>query len=101
MLPLTTNGARALTLLIATKAFGPFSRYHLRRGFRRACTAAGVPTCRPYDLRHSFGTDVYRRSGNLDAVQALLLHSSPTLTRRYALAAVDARLRAALKGVGR
>lgn len=100
-LPLTPQGAAAMQMMIATKAWGPFSRYHLRRVFRLACEAAGVPIARPYDLRHSFGTEVYRKSGNLDAVQALLLHSSPTLTRRYALAAVDARVRAALKGVGR
>ena len=51
----------------------------------------------PYVLRHSFATAVYAATGDLHAVGQLLLHSSPTLTARYALGAVPARLREAVR----
>jgi len=85
------------------------SREHA--AFRAACkrvikaaAKAGSPVpsldgVRPYDLRHSFGTAVYRASGDIRATQELLGHSAPALTARYTLGAVDDRLKAAVASV--
>ena len=50
---------------------------------------------RPYDLRHSYGTAMYRLTGDEHAVQQLLGHAKIEMTHRYTLGGVDARLRAA------
>jgi integrase len=55
----------------------------------------------PYALRHAFAARVYAASGDLHAVGALLLHSSSSLTARYALAAVPDRLRKAVDSTQR
>ena len=100
-LPLRPEAVAALKVIAKHKAWGPFDRWHLRRVFQQACVTAKVTgKYRPYDLRHSFATELYRRSGDLAAVQTLMLHSTEALTRRYALAAVTPRARAALKGFG-
>jgi site-specific recombinase XerC len=54
---------------------------------------------RPYDLRHSFGADVYRHSQNLKAVKDLLMHSSLHTSERYITSAVDEVSRSALEAV--
>lgn len=48
-----------------------------------------VPRIRPYDLRHSFGTEVFRRSRDLMAVRKLLMHAKTTTSERYVEGAVD------------
>jgi integrase len=82
-------------------AWGPFSRDSLRRSLHRACDSIGVPRIRPYDLRHSIATAVYDLTGDIRAVQSLLDHSDLKMTNRYMQGAVDTRLRAALKTVGK
>lgn len=106
ILPLTADGDKALRAMDRTDAWGAFSRSQVRRDFRAACRkvpalAAIADTLTPYDLRHSFGTEVYRVSGDIRATQALMQHSSSTLTNRYTMGAVDARVAAAIKGFGR
>lgn len=96
ILPLSDDAVAAFKELTRWDAWGPFSRDSLKRSLQRACKAAGVPLMRGYDLRHSFGTEAYKRSGDIRAVQALLDHSDAKLTERYTLAAVDGRMRAAL-----
>jgi integrase len=100
-LPLTQSGVRAVALMASTKAWGAFPRFHLRRVFSQACAAVGVTVARPYDLRHSFGTELYRTSGDQQAVQFLMLHASPQMTQRYTLAAIPSRAKRAIKGFGR
>lgn len=105
VLPLTADGVRAFKAMQRTDAWGTFSRSSLRKVFRAACRkvpalAPIADRLTPYDLRHSFGTEVYRISGDMRATQVLMGHSSPTLTHRYTLAAVDPRLTEALKGFG-
>lgn len=93
---LTPDGIKAFKAMAREEAWGPISRTVLRRVLSRACKAAKVPVCRPYDLRHSFGTEVYRRTGDIRATQILLDHSTPTLTHRYTLGAQDVRVIAAI-----
>jgi integrase len=54
------------------------------------------PRCRPYDLRHSFGTEMYRRTGDIRAVSELLQHSNLEMTKRYTVGAVSDRVRDAV-----
>ena len=48
-----------------------------------------IPKVRLYDLRHSFGTELFRVTGNLALVAEMLDHSSLAMTKRYALGAVS------------
>lgn len=48
-----------------------------------------VPHMRPKDLRHSFGTEVYRLTSDLLAVRKLLQHAKVTTSERYVEGAVD------------
>lgn len=105
VVPITPAGARALRAMHRTDAWGPFSRSPVRRDFKAACLkvpalAPLADRLKPYDLRHSFGTEVYRASGDIRAAQELLGLSSPALANRYTLGAVEGRIRAALAGFG-
>jgi integrase len=57
------------------------------------------PDCRPYDLRHSFLTEVYRRSGDFRAVAAIGQHAQLETTKRYTEAGVPERVQAAIEKV--
>jgi integrase len=50
------------------------------------------PRCRPYDLRHSFGSEMYRQTGDIRAVSELLQHATLEMTKRYTLGAVSERV---------
>jgi integrase len=54
------------------------------------------PRCRPYDLRHSFGSEMYRRTGDIRAVSELLQHATLEMTKRYTVGAVSERVSAAV-----
>ena len=58
------------------------------------------PNCRPYDLRHSFGDELYRRTGDLAAVGEALQHASLDTTKRYTVSAVSDRLADAIAKMG-
>jgi integrase/recombinase XerC len=96
-LPLSPAAVEAFRRLARLQAWGPFSNSSLGKAFRAACARVlQRDDLTPYVLRHSFATAVYAATGDLHTVGQLLLHSSPTLTARYALAAVPARLREAV-----
>lgn len=95
--PLIPAAVEAFRALHRHEAWGNFSNSSLRKAIRTACKKAQVPVITTYDLRHFFGTQVYRTSGDIRATQALLGLSSPALANRYSLAAVDPRAIAALK----
>lgn len=102
LIPLTTAGVKAFQMMAREGAFGPFANSTLRVTFSRACrTALGRDGLTPYDLRHSFGTEVYRSSGDIRATQVLMGHSTPQLTHRYTLNAVEQRLTDALRQFGK
>ena len=54
------------------------------------------PRCKPYDLRHSFGSEMYRRTGDIRAVSELLQHATLDMTKRYTQGAVSERVAAAI-----
>lgn len=97
IVPLTSDGVMAFQMMAREDAWGKFSRATLRNVFRRACKRAlGRDDFTPYDLRHSFGTEMYRVSGDIRATQVLMDHSTPQLTHRYTLGAVDPRVATAI-----
>ena len=94
--PLSREAVAAFKLFAQMEAWGRFSVSTLRIRFRAACVRAGVPPVTPYVLRHSYGTELLRLTGDLHATQALMGHSDPRQTQRYASGASDARLTAAI-----
>ncbi|MFH1723132.1 MAG: site-specific integrase [Elusimicrobiota bacterium] len=56
----------------------------LRRLFARALREAGIHSFRFHDLRHTFASHFIMRTNDLPTLQALLGHSTPAMTRRYA-----------------
>ena len=50
---------------------------------------------RPYDLRHSYGTALYRAGGDTRLVKEVLGHSDTRMTERYTLGHVPEAMRAA------
>jgi integrase len=53
--------------------------------------------CRPYDLKHAFGSEAYRVTGDSKVVKDLLQHASLVTTERYMKGAVSARVDAAVE----
>lgn len=106
--PLTEKGLEALRALEAAGAWGPFSNSALHKAFRRACRRVEAEArgkgilldlsgLRPYDLRHSFASEVLAATGSQSAVTMLLGHRSPKTSERYSLAAVPAAMAAAIE----
>jgi integrase len=77
----TWERAKARVLADAKEAGGP----------REALLAleATLEDLRPYDLRHSFATEVLKRSKDIRAVKELLQHADIRTTERYVEGAVD------------
>jgi integrase len=98
VVPLSPQATAALKAFDTLEAWGVFTRAPMARRWRDAATKAKLPPDTvPYDLRHSFGTQVYRKTGNLKAAKDLLGHSSLRVTERYTLAAVPQHKIAAIK----
>ncbi len=98
--PMTKRAHGAFTRFVALKAWGPFDRRSLRHTWIRAQRRAEkkirkerrnpryrLPHIRLYDIRHSFGTELLRRTKNLHVV-ADMLGITPQTAKRYALGAV-------------
>lgn len=69
----------------------------------RAVAAAAGVRCSSHQLRHRYGTAVYRASKDLLLTQQLMGHASPATTAGYALVVIDegAAVVARLPGAGR
>lgn len=90
-LPLSDEAHEALTLFDRLKCWGGFSRSSLYKAWKRH----GPKGSNPYALRHSWITELYRRSnGDVIAVQQLALHARLEQTQRYAAAAIEDRMAA-------
>lgn len=103
-LPLSHAGIEALKEFQRLNAFGPFQNRQLVNTFAHGIRAAKVSVpegTRPYDLRHSFLTEVYRQTGDLKAVSELGMHATLEQTARYAQGAVSERATKAVTSVPR
>lgn len=92
---LTKKGTAALHEMDRRQAWGRFSNSTLGRRWRAALARVRVaqpdlPAIRPYDLRHSMGTEIYRLTRDLKAVKEYLGHKSLKTSERYMHAAVAA-----------
>lgn len=97
VIPLSEKAELALRALDALEAWGTFTTSPMARMWKAAAIAVGLPASTvPYDLRHSFGTAIYRKTGDLKATKELMGHAAIRMTERYTLAAVPARQKAAL-----
>jgi integrase/recombinase XerC len=97
LVPLSDQAQAALREFEDTDAWGAFASAPMARMWKAAVKAAKLPLgAVPYDLRHSFGTQLYRSTGDLRAVKELMGHSSLTMSERYTLAAVPERSAAAV-----
>jgi integrase len=97
--PLLPQAIAALTRFFALGANRRFSNASIGKSVKRAAraansarAAAGLPLIPPATVRdltrHTFGTEVFRASKNLKAVQDLMGHADINQTTRYAMAAV-------------
>lgn len=107
--PMTADAKQALRRFFECGAEGrEFSTSSVRRIFLNAVRKVEqeirkerrdptfrFPKIRPYDLRHSFGTEMLRRTKNLQTVAELMDHSDPRMSKRYSLGAIPEMLQAA------
>jgi integrase len=71
----------------------------IKKAWRRICKAAGITGLRLHDLRHSFASQLAAGGASLPLIGALLGHSNPSTTHRYAHLFDDPQ-RAAVEKVG-
>lgn len=66
-------------------AVRPLTQDHLRRGFKMACKAAGLPyqEIRFHDLRHTCATNYARKNAPAYVIQAQLRHGRLDTSQRY------------------
>ncbi len=108
--PMTADARAAFRRFVQLKAFGPFDRRALRHTWLRAVRRVELamqqerkdPTfklarVRLYDIRHSFGTELFKRTKSLTLVAEMLDHTSLRTTRRYSLGAVAGVLRSGMR----
>lgn len=71
--------------LFVSQRGGPLSRSGAHRIWKAALHAAGLPTTwGVHATRHSYATELYRRTRDLRLTQRQLGHSSPVVTQVYA-----------------
>jgi integrase len=71
----------------------------IKKSWASLCKAAGINGLRAHDLRHSFASQLVSGGASLPLIGALLGHSNPTTTHRYAHLFDDPQ-RAAVEKVG-
>lgn len=77
------------THLFPNRNGGPMHRRTLERLTGIWGRKAKVPTCIPHRFRHTFGTEMLRRTKDLAAVQEAMAHADMNTTRGYAALADD------------
>ena len=116
--PVTERGMAAFYQMKAKGWFGSYNFSAVIKAFQRACNktnqafldrgidlrkaapeGCGVDLSEvtPYWLRHSYGTNMYLATGDLELVKNMMSHSSTEMTKRYTLAAVPAVQEEALR----
>src|SRR6185295_184577 len=77
VVPLAPQATEALKEFDALNAWGMFTWAPMARMWKAAATKAKLPAGTvPYDLRHSFGTAIYRSTGDLKVTKELMGHSA-------------------------
>ena len=106
--PITDEAIAELRRFDELDCWGGFSQGSMRNSLARACrrverrcktdgVEVDLSRVRPYDFRHSYATAILASTQDLRTTQRLMLHSSIQTTERYARAAVDPMLVAALE----
>mgnify|MGYP003641258744 CR=1 FL=1 len=116
--PVTERGMMAFRKMVDMGYFGTYNPSGVIAVFKRACRktqqvflAKGIDLKKappegcgvdlneitPYWLRHSYGTNMYLATGDLELVKNMMSHSSTEMTKRYTLAAVPAVQEEALR----
>ena len=109
--PLSTRGVAAWREFTKYRAWGDFANEGLPVSLRRGIEAVNVarrkvkgltlvPDFIPYQLRHTFGTELYRVTGDIRMV-AELLDCTVTTALRYTRGAVDPGMAAAVAALDR
>lgn len=80
----TSRFNRPADLLLSREAGRPYEEWMIRLRHRRTCLRAGVKPIRVHDLRHTYASHYVMNGGSLTDLQALLGHSSPMMTLKYA-----------------
>lgn len=94
-LPLNDHAVGALEVLELLKGWGNFTAAPAARMFHDAVAAAKLSHLEPlvpYDLRHCFGTEAYRKTGDLKAVAEAMGHRNLKMTERYVEGAVSEKV---------
>jgi site-specific recombinase XerC len=102
-IPLTPEAVTTWRAFAAGNLWGYFSRSAVRKAFlkavareRKACKTDAArhafdelmpPNPKPYDLRHSFATDVFEATGREQGTGLLLQHSDERMMKRYTVGA--------------
>jgi len=109
LVPLQQEGRKAMRNFAAADAWGAFERSAFHASFRRACARVAsergisdhvktlLDELRPYDVRHSHATAMYRATGDVQAVAEILGHRDRRTTRRYTQAAIEERAALAIE----
>jgi integrase len=88
--PLGAEAFAACVAFDAAGAYGAFNIQSVNRAFQRAAVQCGLDRLRfhLYDLRHSFGTQIYRVTKDARTVERLMGHAlNSPMTARYTEAA--------------
>ena len=70
-------------------AMGCGDTSHLAREFHADCVSVGMRPIKFHDLRHTFATQLVRKSGDIHAVANVMGHKSITMSERYAHFGID------------
>ena len=103
-LPLNERATAALKELDRLNGWGTFTSAPAARMFHVAVAKAGrahLEPLRPYDLRHVFGTEAYRLTGDVKATSEALGHKNLKTTMRYVEAAVSKNVAALYETVAK
>ena len=73
-------------------AVGDGQRPAIHKPFAEACEVAGVKTVRPYDMRHTFGSQLYLNGVDVLQIKELMGHATLNQTMRYTHIAAASRL---------
>lgn len=102
----TAKGGRTRLIDLTTQAVSAWKEFDRLDGWHAVPQTAPLnrslkkwtgTTMRVYDLRHTYGTELVRKGVDIVVIAAMMGHSTLDLTRRYTLAAVPARVKAATK----